>query len=384
PEVAGAWLAELSPPSLDEIRQQDANMDDEDTQLDVSTEASSHFEDPDIRSPTQLPSTSEANFVGRSLAQFLTLKNHRILAESTDSATPAAPADITPVPVIGEEEIPDLYVAPASILDRNTLILPSPWRIPSSVHRYLASVDFAQKRSIISALTNHECSVELTERETLDGVDIIIDPHTAIIFASLGSLPSQGETLSQRLGELSWRYSRLLVILEAFSSSAAYKRYKPRSLVNPYTAPGLRAIQKLRRSFAIMDGCGSKRSGTSIHLAFADTVEQAAMFTRCFGDCSEANDTTGGVIWGSRKWLDSEEQEDERELGRFPGMNMFSALTLICQMPLHVFLDLSTPERTSVLEQLIGYDRAMAFNEELESRYHDMRDVTSSSNKDDS
>ncbi|KAF7967848.1 hypothetical protein HWV62_32892 [Athelia sp. TMB] len=242
----------------------------------------------------------------------------------------------------------------------------------------------SRKRSIISALTNHECSVELTERETLDGVDIIIDPHTAIIFASLGSLPSQGETLSQRLGELSWRYSRLLVILEAFSSSAAYKRYKPRSLVNPYTAPGLRAIQKLRRSFAIMDGCGSKRSGTSIHLAFADTVEQAAMFTRCFGDCSEANDTTGGVIWGSRKWLDSEEQEDERELGRFPGMNMFSALTLICQMPLHVFLDLSTPERTSVLEQLIGYDRAMAFNEELESRYHDMRDVTSSSNKDDS
>ncbi|KZP24085.1 hypothetical protein FIBSPDRAFT_889053 [Athelia psychrophila] len=41
----------------------------------------------------------------------------------------------------------------------------------------------------------------------------------------------------------------------------------------------------------------------------ADTFEQAAMFTKCFCDCAEANDATGGVIWGSREWLDNEEQE---------------------------------------------------------------------------
>lgn len=290
---------------------QDAAIHNEDIDLDFPTETFSRFELPPSQNHLQPPSppTNESNFASRSLAQFLQLKNQSALAEKSTADLPATITECVYVPVLEAEGIPEVHTAPESILDRNTLILPSPWFLPSTAHRYLASVNFVQKRSIVSALASQACAVDLTERETLDGVDIILDPHTAVIFASLGSLPLQSETLASRLADQSWRYSRLLVILEAFSSSSARKRNQSSSLVNPYTPPTIRAINKLRRSLGIMDGCDSKRHNTSIHLAFADTVEQAAMFTRCFGDCAEANDTTGGMIWGSREWLDNEEQE---------------------------------------------------------------------------
>ncbi|KZP24077.1 hypothetical protein FIBSPDRAFT_930065 [Athelia psychrophila] len=160
---------------------------------------------------------------------------HEHATQSFHAAVPVAIMEIAPIPILDEEEIPGVYAAPESIQDRNTLIFPSPRLLPSTVHRYLASVGFVQKRSI--------------------------------------------------------------------------------------------------------------KTNTSVHLALADTFEQAAMFTKCFCDCAEANDATGGVIWGSREWLDNEEQEGERDLGRCRGMNMFSAFTMLFQMPLQSFLDLDAAER---------------------------------------
>ncbi|KZP24111.1 hypothetical protein FIBSPDRAFT_1042401 [Athelia psychrophila] len=386
-EALPSGPAEKSPSYPDGPEWQDAHTHPEDTHLNFPASTLARFEIPRSQSPSQLLSTPEPTFpeptfAVRSLAQFLKLKNHVAPAENDNAAVPVAIVEIVPFPIHDTEEIPEVYAAPVSIQDRNTLILPSPWLLPSTVHRYLASVEFVQKRSIVRALATRECSVVLTERETLDGVDIIVDPHTAIIFASLGSLPLENEALASRLADLSWRYSRLLVILEAFSSSAAYKRNRPPSLVNPYTAPTIRAIQKLRRSLAIMDGCDTKRTNTSVHLAFADTVEQAAMFTRCFGDCAEANDTTGGLIWGCRDWLDNGEQEGERDLGRCRGMNIFSAFTMLCQMSLQSFLDLDAEERANLLGQLIGHERAMNFNAELDSRRHVLQDQYSPSSKD--
>ncbi|KZP29375.1 hypothetical protein FIBSPDRAFT_727586 [Athelia psychrophila] len=75
------------------------------------------------------------------------------------------------------------------------------------MHRYLVSLDSVQKRSIVCALVTRECSMDLTEQETLDGVDTLVDPHTAIIFTSLGLLPLENEALSPRLPDQSWRYS---------------------------------------------------------------------------------------------------------------------------------------------------------------------------------
>jgi hypothetical protein len=38
-------------------------------------------------------------------------------------------------------------------------------------------------------------------------------------------------------------------------------------------------------------------------------VEEAAMFTRYFGDFAEANDDSRGIIWGEREWLDDDVPE---------------------------------------------------------------------------
>ncbi|KIY44333.1 hypothetical protein FISHEDRAFT_25448, partial [Fistulina hepatica ATCC 64428] len=71
----------------------------------------------------------------------------------------------------------------------------------------LACMELIQKRALVRILRSDACAVELVERETLEGVDMILDPHTAIIIFPLLSLPSQCDTLTQRLCEVSWCYA---------------------------------------------------------------------------------------------------------------------------------------------------------------------------------
>ena len=253
---------------------------------------------------------ADTNFAGGSLAKFLALKN--ISVNQNLSSMLAVP----PVTEVMSEPfsigtLSGAHAAPESIFDRSTLLLPSPWLLPGTLHRYLASMDLIQKRPIVRSLGLNECAVELVERDTLGGVDLILDPHTAVIVTSILALPSQCEALTVRLGQQSWRFARLLVVFEAFSSSLAYRSESAstRLAPNAYTPPILKAVKKLRRNLGIAEALETKNSRTSIHFAFADSVREAALFIRCFGDCAEENDTTGGTIWGSREWLDVEEQE---------------------------------------------------------------------------
>jgi hypothetical protein len=253
---------------------------------------------------------TSATFDARSLDDFLAWRNVSVNQDSFNAPEIPQTAKVAPenVPNGGPSEA---HVIPEDIFDRNTLCLPSPWLQPPTTHRYLASVDLVQKRSIVRSLGLLECAVELVERNTLGGVDLILDPHTAIIFASLMALPSQCEALTAKLSCQSWRYSRVLVIFEAFPSSLAYQSNQAptRLAPNPYTPPILRAIKKLRRDLGIAEALDTKNVSSSINFAFASNVREAALITRCFGNCAEANDTTGGAIWGLREWLDVDEQE---------------------------------------------------------------------------
>lgn len=203
---------------------------------------------------------------------------------------------------------------PDVVFDRNTLILPSPWLLPTNTHRYLASIDIIQKRSIVRSLNSPECEVQLVERYDLHGVDLILDPHTAVIFVPLSDLPTECDSLNGRLGDQSWHFSRILVIFETFSHSSA-RRGGPattEAASNAFTHPILKAIKKLRRDLGIAEAFGTKNTKSSVHLAFPTSAIEAAMFTRCFGDCAEVNDPTGGAIWGTREWLKTEELEVRR------------------------------------------------------------------------
>lgn len=242
-----------------------------------------------------------------SLAGFLAFRN--TLVEF--SFPPADDSSVMDHAVDVDECVPDAIdhpgtgAIPETIFDRNTLILPSPWRVPLYPHFYLASLQVIQKRSIVRSLAHETSDVQLVERETLGGVDFILDPHTAVILSSLSDLPLQSETVLANISQQSWRFSRVLVIWEFFNHTT--RDADPETPI--YPPASVKAIKKLRRDLAIAEAFETKNVNTSIHFAFANDTNAAAKFVRCFGDCAEVNDTTGGAIWGTRDWLDLEAQE---------------------------------------------------------------------------
>ncbi|KAF8174930.1 hypothetical protein BJ912DRAFT_858120 [Pholiota molesta] len=197
---------------------------------------------------------------------------------------------------------------PQEIFDRETLRLPDDIMVPTSVHRYLASVDLIQKHALVRALRSNECAVELVERQSLDGVDLILDPHCAIIFLSLFVLPGRCDAYVAQVAQQSWHFSRILVVFEAYPEQRALRSrgHEPhRASSDPYayTPPIVKAIKKFRRDVNIAEGCGTKCAGTRVEYAFANTVEEAALFARVYGDAAELRDETQGMIWGAREWL---------------------------------------------------------------------------------
>ena len=57
---------------------------------------------------------------------------------------------------------------------------------------------------VVRALRSPACSIDLVERDILNGVDLILDPFTAIIFVPLLMLPSQCESVVQQVSYQSW------------------------------------------------------------------------------------------------------------------------------------------------------------------------------------
>jgi hypothetical protein len=168
-------------------------------------------------------------------------------------------------------------------------------------------MDVIQKQSLVRSLRGERCSVDLIERDTLGGVDLIVDPHTAIIFMSLQDLRSQCESLVNSIGLHSWRYSLLLLVLEAYPEHQSYRPSKRTSSalqLNFYTPLNVKAVKKLRRDLSIAEGIGTKSLGCCVYMAFANTADEAAFLARAFGEFAEANDATQGMLWGTRDWLD--------------------------------------------------------------------------------
>lgn len=203
------------------------------------------------------------------------------------------------------------------VVDRNTLQLPRIISVASSLHQYMASVEFIQKHALVRALSSEECAVELAERTSLVGVDLILDPYSAVIILSLFTLSARCDPYVERVSQQSWRYSKLLVIFEAYPeglnkwSSTKYGVDSSGAVPElwAYTPPIIKAIKKFRRDLNIAEACGTKDPKSEVTYAFADTVNDAALFIRFFADQVEAEDETQGVLWGDREWLSAESFE---------------------------------------------------------------------------
>lgn len=240
---------------------------------------------------------------------FLTLRGVR-LDESPAAMATEAVADIPetvealPVPQPAVTEVhPDL-------IDINTLQTTAADPFPVSRHQYLASLDLLQKHALCRCLSDESAAIDLIEREFLGGVDLILDQDTAILFLPLSTLPSECEGLIAGISDISWRYSHILVIFEAFLVSQAFSDCEENRLASfVFTEPILKSVKKLRRSLMIADGVGTKTEDCFLSWAFAKNIEEAARLVRIYGDMAESRDTTGGLLWQERWWLGTRESE---------------------------------------------------------------------------
>ncbi|KAJ3807271.1 hypothetical protein F5876DRAFT_48401 [Lentinula aff. lateritia] len=147
-----------------------------------------------------------------------------------------------------------------------------------------------QKQALVRSLRSGVCGVGLVEREKLTGVDLIIDPHTAVILTNLLALPSEVDVLINTICEQSWRYDHLLVVFEAFVPSMSFKPDSAASAkesLSAYSPPVLKAIRKFRRDISL-----------------AEALQDAAVFARRFGDKAERRGDNATGLWGNRAWLD--------------------------------------------------------------------------------
>lgn len=285
-----------------------------------------------MRTGTEDPGTSEtiaavsalpAPSARQSLEQFLTICGKGSLVQASAAAPTSSQIESHPEPVLSGPDARGLKITaretPEELLDERTLFLPYDYEPPATAHRYMASMTTIQKRALIRTLGTY-WAVDLVEREPqsedADEVNIIIDCETAVLFFSIEMLPSGGDALGALLTRLSWRYTRLLVIFECYPSVWDYRadrEFSHKPLASAWSPPVVKAVRKLRRDLSISEGIQTKSAATVVEYAFANDVEEAAAFTRLYGDAAEARDSTGGMIWGERLWLTHE----ERDVGGF-------------------------------------------------------------------
>ena len=217
-----------------------------------------------------------------------------------------APAPVANNLLPAEQDL-KLKETPEEIYDSSTIRLPETITMPQSIHKYMASLDVIQKLALVRSLESEECLVDLVERQSLDGVDLIVDSHSAVIFLSLFTLPSQGNNYVKKVAAQSWKFHWILVVFEAYPQSCARKVNKTLdSDLNAYTPHILKAVRKFRRDLVIAAACGTKCQETEVFYVFANSVDEGALFTRMYGDFAEEKDETGGAIWGDRGWLDGD------------------------------------------------------------------------------
>jgi len=207
-------------------------------------------------------------------------------------------------------------VAPSSNLeeitgimkDKSTLLLPGDDYTPALPHQYMVSMDLVQRQNIVREF--RKLDIDLVERTSLGGIELIVDPLSAIIVSSLFTLPSVGKLLADRIADNSWRFQNILVLLEGYPEALSFRQ--PKSKLDApnlfaFTPPILKAIKKLKRDVAIAEAYGKKNSGCCVNYSFANSVSETSKLVRYFGDLSQERDQTGGLLWQQRDWLDEEQ-----------------------------------------------------------------------------
>lgn len=327
---------------------------------------------------------SEKAFAQKSLSRFMGMRGIAALeVASPFSSQPRPEPDPEPeLPVDIASSLP--REVPTELMDANTLSLPDNWIPPPSRHRYIASMDVIQKTILLRHLTLLDCNVELVERETsaMKGVDLIVDVETALLFFPLALLPVSNKDLTERVARLSWDFTHLVIIFEAFSTSLSYHRDRTDSetALRPYAFPPavMKALRTFKRTLAIMDGMmtGNKSRDVEVRYAYARDVGEAAKFVRLVGDMAESSSTELGV---DREWLTDDfhevsvlhsrviladclrlANEDEMDLAQVKGMNAYAAAMILCYVDFNTLIDMEPADRIEMFSEMVGARRVVS------------------------
>uniref|UniRef100_A0A0W0EX34 Proteophosphoglycan 5 n=1 Tax=Moniliophthora roreri TaxID=221103 RepID=A0A0W0EX34_MONRR len=324
--------------------------------------------------PDSVPPAIDHLHIAAGIAEFARLRAKK-LSSIVEESKESQPLTSQPVQAQNSHTDVDSNTGrdpPQDIYTQDTIHLPSTWTIPSSAHWYMASMDLIQKQCLVRSLRSENCAIGLMEREGLGGVDLILDPHTAIIFSNLSALPAGCDSLVTAVSEQSQRYSRLFVIFEAYPPSMSFKCNEPQrsqsEALNPYSPPVLKAIKKFRRDLNVAEACGTKSAECVVYHTFARDVEQAATFARHFGDLAEASNESESALWGDRSWLEADIPEDEEGMAIADGMNHFAAFVILCQVPVQEFLNMHPDERSARFGPYVGNERLATLNRFIEKR----------------
>lgn len=177
-------------------------------------------------------------------------------------------------------------------------------------HRYLASVELLQDRSLMRALCLDSLCMELVEREWIDGADIVFDCDTALVFVPVFQvlLPPGFSSLKNRLSALSWKYTHLAVVFKLYEAGVSgLQRPQDDEERMDLSSRVIRSIKKLQRGLALAEAYAIKRPQAVILMYFVRSVEQAATTSRLLGDVAESRSQFGP--WGDRSWLGVDEIE---------------------------------------------------------------------------
>lgn len=205
------------------------------------------------------------------------------------------------------------------------------------VHRYIASLSLIQKRILTSKLTN-EYSIELVERasastpyslhqaqahqaqtQTQREPDLVLDPLSCILLYPLAHLPSSSDhtVLLTDICRLSWSYSRITILFEAYSGWKSFRPPRPQAgdidsdsmEPYPFTPPVVKAVRALRVGLSMSEE--EKDEACHVSFGFARCVEECAGLIRSVGECAEEMAWAEGLgaVWDDRQWLTAEEWE---------------------------------------------------------------------------
>ncbi|KAG8930812.1 hypothetical protein FRC02_003631 [Tulasnella sp. 418] len=281
---------------------------------------------------------------------------------------------------------------PEEILPYVAFCLPNePVNIPSYSTKFITSFDLMQKRGIFQYLFDpNTCGIEIIERTSLEDVDVILSADAAAIFCVLPGLPVDHPSLAEKICRNSWRFSRLLIIFEAYSPSRSKRVQADRDSIrhidddalsiNCFSAPVLKAFRQLRRSLVISESANanSKNAACVVEFVFALNEREAALYARVFGDrlaqqeqdwrSRNASQQVNSGVYGAsmlldRSWLVDDEYEGERELAAFDGMNIFAAAAMLSQVNIQSLVDEMTPqERVEYFAEMVGLNRVVQRN----------------------